>query len=188
MREREKKGAIEMDTLLILLIGLAVVVLVVLILLGVWNPFTKAITTITPKDIDVLSAACQGYIAASARQSYCDFKEVEKNNYANCEDSRVQASLKVAGVDTSSFTGKCPIEKFYCISQKWNNGVQIVNDIKCITYKDQTLNLCTSDENKGVWKDRDITTKECPAGMSSVQGTFDDQNLYPTQICCTTKS
>ena len=75
----------------LIIIGIFVVVVILAIYFLVGQG--EVIGELTPEEVDLLGKACSGYLQARFDVSYCTFKPLSNDQYANCEHPKVQEYL-----------------------------------------------------------------------------------------------
>jgi len=98
-----KKGqeGLTLTTLLLIVLGVVVVVIIILGVTGVLGDIFSKKDTL-PGNLEAATQSCKIAAQASLISSYCyEFKKLSDEEYANCEDSRIQNSLRQQNVDSS---------------------------------------------------------------------------------------
>lgn len=163
-----------------------VVVLLILVLSGVMNPILEKLNLLPGSGIAGIVQACQTYVPISSTADWCSFKDIEidgRDQYVNCEDSRVQASIESESknaLDCKTGDDK-KLELTQCaLLIKQSKSKPVVNGIECIN-KDF---LCTSgDDNNPLSLKGKLPNSDgkCDSGYRIIEGY---NSKSPTEKCC----
>ena len=88
-----KKGDVTISTVILIILGLAVLVFLVIGLTQGWDIVFGNVGKVDPGDLQVVAQACKGYAQAGLGISYCEFKKINlggDDEYVNCIDSRIE--------------------------------------------------------------------------------------------------
>ena len=102
-----KKGDVTISTIILIVLGLAVLVFLVIGLTQGWDVFFGNLGKVDPGDLQVVAKACTGYAEAGLSISFCEFKEIDTggdDEYVNCIDGRI---LPLVRAEVSSTLPTC---------------------------------------------------------------------------------
>jgi hypothetical protein len=103
-----RKGDVTITTVILIVLGLAVLVFLVIGLTQGWDVFFGTIGTVDPGDLQVFAKACVGYAEAELGISFCDFKKIDAggdDEWINCKDSRLDSELASLSVSEPTCSG-----------------------------------------------------------------------------------
>lgn len=97
-----KKGqeGMTLTTLLLIIIGLVVAVVIILGATGILGDFFGARDILPGQQLEVIAQSCKLAGEASLIADYClEFKELDKNDFVNCDDPRVKVAMGDVRID-----------------------------------------------------------------------------------------
>jgi len=104
-----KKGDVTISTVILIVLGLAVLVLLIIGFTKGWD-FFFGIFDSGPSDLQTVAKACIGYVEASLSIDFCKYRLVEidgKDELVNCNDGRILQSLNTDGVNVPNSLKTC---------------------------------------------------------------------------------
>ncbi len=123
-------------TIIGVLIGFLLLVVMGYFIYNFFGTLDKGRETFTPNQIDIKVQACKAFVSVGAKESFCNFQELEKNTYLNCDHDKVKEALINEDYDISGLNCEKTPEQ-YCRDTKTNKGDNFndqitVNGEKCV--------------------------------------------------------
>jgi hypothetical protein len=87
-----RKGDVTISTVILIVLGLAVLVFLIIGFTQGFDIFFGTIGTVDPGDLEIVAQACKGYVEAGLSISFCEFKKVDvggDDEWINCKDPRL---------------------------------------------------------------------------------------------------
>lgn len=109
MSVRNKKGDVTITTVILIVLGLAVLVLLIIGFTKGWD-FFFGIFDSGPSDLQAVAKACIGYVEASLSIDFCKYRLIDidgKDELVNCNDGRIIQSLNTDGVNVPNSLKTC---------------------------------------------------------------------------------
>ncbi|MGV8142423.1 MAG: hypothetical protein ACP5NS_02190 [Candidatus Pacearchaeota archaeon] len=109
MVNRSKKGDVTISTVILIVLGLAVLVMLIVGFTKGWSFFFDLFDS-GPSQLQTVAKACVGYAQGSLTIDFCKYRLIEENGndeLINCRDSRILASLAQDGIDTTKNSLSC---------------------------------------------------------------------------------
>ena len=106
---KNRKGDVTITTVILIVLGLAVLVLLIIGFTKGWD-FFFGIFDSGPSDLQTVAKACIGYVEASLSIDFCKYRLIEvdgKDELVNCNDGRILESLNTDGVNVPSALASC---------------------------------------------------------------------------------
>ncbi len=100
MSPRNKKGDVTISTVILIVLGLAVLVMLIVGFTKGWSFFFDLFDS-GPSQLQTVAKACAGYAQASLTIDFCKYRLIEtdgKDELVNCNDGRIIQSLNADGV------------------------------------------------------------------------------------------
>ena len=115
-----KKGEGQWGLFFGLAIGGVAAILVILFFSGFFGSVNKGLETFTPEQVDIKFLACQGFTSPDFKDTFCEFQEIEKATYINCELPELKIRLQ-ENTDLNIVTCDAESEVAFC-KEKRNAG------------------------------------------------------------------
>ena len=132
-RGLDKKGDVTISTVILIVLGLAVLVFMVIGFTKGFDVFFGNLETVDPGKLEVIAQACKGYASAELRVAYCEFREAGKEGsaklYINCKYEDVQKVLRADGVP--DLDACADSERRFCQNYAGERSKVKVNDLLC---------------------------------------------------------
>ena len=109
MNLRNRKGDVTITTVILIVLGLAVLVMLIVGFTKGWD-FFFGIFDSGPSELQTVAKACLGYAQASLTIDFCKYRLIDtdgNDEIVNCRDGRILASLTEDNVDTSKGSLRC---------------------------------------------------------------------------------
>ncbi|MDP4039375.1 MAG: hypothetical protein Q8P57_02240 [Candidatus Pacearchaeota archaeon] len=135
----EKKGDVTITTIILIVLGLVVLVFLIVGSTKGFDFIFGKFDTAPGQALETVAQSCILAAQADLLVDFCSFKEVSidgKNNFINCKDSRVDASLRNAGIDLEKSSLGC--ENYEVL----NNCVEVAESKRDSTYVEGGVKTC----------------------------------------------
>jgi len=97
---RKGQEGMTLTTLLLIIIGLVVAVVIILGATGILGDFFGARDILPGQQLEIIAQSCKLAGEASLIADYClEFKELDKNDFVNCDDPRVKVAMGDVQID-----------------------------------------------------------------------------------------
>ena len=109
MSLRNRKGDVTITTVILIVLGLAVLVMLIVGFTKGWD-FFFGIFDSGPSELQTVAKACLGYAQASLTIDFCKYRLIEENGkdeIVNCNDGRILQSLNDDGVNLPASLTRC---------------------------------------------------------------------------------
>ncbi len=113
MKLRNKKGDVTISTIILIVLGLAVLVMLIVGFTKGWSFFFDLFDS-GPSQLQTVAKACVAYAQGSLTIDFCKYRLIEENGndeLINCLDKRITSTLISSGVDLGKSELACSTEK-----------------------------------------------------------------------------
>ena len=101
IRGLNKRGQnLPIGTIIIIVLGVAVLVFLIIGFTRGFDTFFEKLELV-PGQLEAEAKACQLYVSSESKISFCEFREVEKDSYVNCEANIIQNNYDNVAVSFS---------------------------------------------------------------------------------------
>ncbi|MEK6909044.1 MAG: hypothetical protein AABX23_03270 [Nanoarchaeota archaeon] len=107
---RERKGDVTISTVILIVLGLAVLVMLIVGFTKGWDFFFGAFDN-APSELQTLAKACALYAQGTLRIDFCSYKLIG-DEIVNCRHPTIIDSLKNDGVNTEINSLRCDMDNF----------------------------------------------------------------------------
>lgn len=109
MALRNRKGDVTITTVILIVLGLAVLVMLIVGFTKGWDTIFKPLDN-APSELQTIAKACALYAQGGLTIDFCNYRKIEingKDELVNCNDSRVKDSLTSDGVSLPGSLTAC---------------------------------------------------------------------------------
>ena len=125
MNKKAQSEGVGLGTILALVIGGIAVVVIILFFTGFFDTLNSGLTTFTPEQIDLKVIACQGFANSNTIATFCNFQEIDKNTYMNCQYDKIIERL----VENANGLTCTESEVAFCTKMKTEKGTSFNDKI-----------------------------------------------------------